>query len=194
MAFTLKINGTPQEVDVDGDAPLLWVLRDVLGQKHFQQGRCCHLGGAYPPRSVTRRMTAPRLTRGRYHPVHSCLARRLCYLGYPDYRVEPLSWVASRFVWILWAASFVKAWGPSWPKHGQAEEPKPFLHRPAADERGVQSIPSNAAKRSRTSVSTTSGARPACWIRRFSQETLRGWSASTTPRKPAPSGSLASKG
>jgi isoquinoline 1-oxidoreductase alpha subunit len=31
MAFTLKINDTPHEVDVDGDAPLLWVLRDVLG-------------------------------------------------------------------------------------------------------------------------------------------------------------------
>ncbi|MBR0821125.1 (2Fe-2S)-binding protein [Bradyrhizobium liaoningense] len=31
MAFTLKINGTPREVDVDGDVPLLWVLRDVLG-------------------------------------------------------------------------------------------------------------------------------------------------------------------
>ena len=31
MAFTLKINGTPHEVDVDGDAPLLWVLRDALG-------------------------------------------------------------------------------------------------------------------------------------------------------------------
>jgi aerobic-type carbon monoxide dehydrogenase small subunit (CoxS/CutS family) len=31
MAFTLKINGTPHEVDVDSDTPLLWVLRDVLG-------------------------------------------------------------------------------------------------------------------------------------------------------------------
>jgi len=31
MAFTLKINGTPHEVDVDGDTPLLWVLRDALG-------------------------------------------------------------------------------------------------------------------------------------------------------------------
>ena len=31
MAFTLKIHGTPHEVDVDGDIPLLWVLRDVLG-------------------------------------------------------------------------------------------------------------------------------------------------------------------
>ncbi len=24
MVFTLKINGTPHEVDVDGDTPLLW--------------------------------------------------------------------------------------------------------------------------------------------------------------------------
>jgi isoquinoline 1-oxidoreductase subunit alpha len=31
MAFTLKVNGTPHEVDLDGDTPLLWVLRDVLG-------------------------------------------------------------------------------------------------------------------------------------------------------------------
>ncbi|RXG86700.1 (2Fe-2S)-binding protein [Bradyrhizobium zhanjiangense] len=30
MVFTLEINGTPHEVDVDGDTPLLWVLRDVL--------------------------------------------------------------------------------------------------------------------------------------------------------------------
>jgi isoquinoline 1-oxidoreductase alpha subunit len=31
MAFTLRINDTPHEVDVDGDIALLWVLRDVLG-------------------------------------------------------------------------------------------------------------------------------------------------------------------
>ena len=31
MAFTIKVNGTAHEVDVDGDIPLLWVLRDVLG-------------------------------------------------------------------------------------------------------------------------------------------------------------------
>ncbi|HMG49230.1 MAG TPA: (2Fe-2S)-binding protein, partial [Inquilinus sp.] len=31
MAFTIKVNGTTHEVDVDGDTPLLWVLRDVLG-------------------------------------------------------------------------------------------------------------------------------------------------------------------
>jgi GST-like protein len=27
MAFTLKVNGTPHKVDVDGDTPLLWVAR-----------------------------------------------------------------------------------------------------------------------------------------------------------------------
>jgi isoquinoline 1-oxidoreductase subunit alpha len=31
MAYTININGTPHSVDVDGDTPLLWVLRDVLG-------------------------------------------------------------------------------------------------------------------------------------------------------------------
>ena len=31
MPFTIKVNGTPHSVDVDGDMPLLWVLRDVLG-------------------------------------------------------------------------------------------------------------------------------------------------------------------
>jgi len=31
MPFTLKINGQEHHVDVDGDIPLLWVLRDVLG-------------------------------------------------------------------------------------------------------------------------------------------------------------------
>ena len=31
MAFTIKINGKTHSVDVDGDTPLLWVLRDVLG-------------------------------------------------------------------------------------------------------------------------------------------------------------------
>src|SRR5262249_10565567 len=31
MAFTIKVNGNTNSVDVDGDTPLLWVLRDVLG-------------------------------------------------------------------------------------------------------------------------------------------------------------------
>jgi isoquinoline 1-oxidoreductase alpha subunit len=31
MAFTIRVNGAEHSVDVDGDTPLLWVLRDVLG-------------------------------------------------------------------------------------------------------------------------------------------------------------------
>lgn len=31
MAFTARINGIDHTVDVDGDTPLLWVIRDVLG-------------------------------------------------------------------------------------------------------------------------------------------------------------------
>src|SRR5438105_14826095 len=31
MALFIKVNGTAHSVDVDGDTPLLWVLRDVLG-------------------------------------------------------------------------------------------------------------------------------------------------------------------
>jgi isoquinoline 1-oxidoreductase subunit alpha len=31
MAYTIKVNGIDHTADVDGDTPLLWVLRDVLG-------------------------------------------------------------------------------------------------------------------------------------------------------------------
>jgi isoquinoline 1-oxidoreductase subunit alpha len=31
MVYTVKVNGMDRVVDVDGDAPLLWVLRDILG-------------------------------------------------------------------------------------------------------------------------------------------------------------------
>jgi isoquinoline 1-oxidoreductase alpha subunit len=31
MAYTIEVNGRAHGVDVDGDTPLLWVLRDVLG-------------------------------------------------------------------------------------------------------------------------------------------------------------------
>jgi isoquinoline 1-oxidoreductase alpha subunit len=30
MSYTIKVNGQPQAVDVAGDTPLLWVLRDLL--------------------------------------------------------------------------------------------------------------------------------------------------------------------
>jgi isoquinoline 1-oxidoreductase subunit alpha len=31
MAFTMNVNGKAHSVDADGDTPLLWVLRDMLG-------------------------------------------------------------------------------------------------------------------------------------------------------------------
>ena len=36
MAYDLKINGERRSVDVDGDTPLLWVIRDVLGMTGTQ--------------------------------------------------------------------------------------------------------------------------------------------------------------
>jgi len=46
MAFKLKINGADQSVDVDGDTPLLWVLRDVLGMTGTKFGCGMALCGA----------------------------------------------------------------------------------------------------------------------------------------------------
>ena len=46
MAFMLKINGTNRSVDVDGDTPLLWVLRDVLGMTGTKFGCGMALCGA----------------------------------------------------------------------------------------------------------------------------------------------------
>jgi isoquinoline 1-oxidoreductase subunit alpha len=58
MSYNIKINGVVRTVDVDGDTPLLWVLRDVLGMTgtKFGCGRALcgactvHLNGA-PTRS-----------------------------------------------------------------------------------------------------------------------------------------------
>jgi isoquinoline 1-oxidoreductase subunit alpha len=46
MAFTIKINGVDHTVDVDGDTPLLWVLRDVLGMTGTKFGCGMALCGA----------------------------------------------------------------------------------------------------------------------------------------------------
>jgi isoquinoline 1-oxidoreductase alpha subunit len=46
MAFTIRINGAPHDVDVDGDTPLLWVLRDVLGMTGTKFGCGMALCGA----------------------------------------------------------------------------------------------------------------------------------------------------
>src|SRR5260370_20431820 len=46
MAFTIRINGTDHAIDVDGDTPLLWVLRDVLGMTGTKFGCGVGLCGA----------------------------------------------------------------------------------------------------------------------------------------------------
>jgi 2Fe-2S iron-sulfur cluster binding domain len=46
MATTIKINGVDRTVDVDGDTPLLWVLRDVLGMTGTKFGCGMALCGA----------------------------------------------------------------------------------------------------------------------------------------------------
>jgi isoquinoline 1-oxidoreductase alpha subunit len=46
MAFTIKVNKQSHSVDVDGDTPLLWVLRDVLGMTGAKFGCGMALCGA----------------------------------------------------------------------------------------------------------------------------------------------------
>jgi isoquinoline 1-oxidoreductase subunit alpha len=46
MAFAIKVNGDTHSVDVEGDTPLLWVLRDVLGMNGTKFGCGMALCGA----------------------------------------------------------------------------------------------------------------------------------------------------
>ena len=46
MPYTVKINGTQQTLDVDGQMPLLWVLRDILDLKGTKFGCGAGLCGA----------------------------------------------------------------------------------------------------------------------------------------------------
>src|SRR3712207_1986236 len=46
MVFTIKVNGDAHTVDVDGDTPLLWVLRDALGLTGTKFGCGAALCGA----------------------------------------------------------------------------------------------------------------------------------------------------
>ena len=46
MAFTVRVNGSAHNVEVDGDTPLLWVLRDVLGRTGTKFGCGVALCGA----------------------------------------------------------------------------------------------------------------------------------------------------
>jgi len=46
MVFTIEVNGARKTVDVDGDTPLLWVLRDELDLKGSKFGCGAGLCGA----------------------------------------------------------------------------------------------------------------------------------------------------
>jgi isoquinoline 1-oxidoreductase alpha subunit len=46
MAFAIKVNGNIHSIEVDGDTPLLWVLRDVLGMTGTKFGCGMALCGA----------------------------------------------------------------------------------------------------------------------------------------------------
>jgi isoquinoline 1-oxidoreductase alpha subunit len=46
MAYTIKVNGTNRTLEVDGDMPLLWVLRDELDLKGTKFGCGAGLCGA----------------------------------------------------------------------------------------------------------------------------------------------------
>jgi aerobic-type carbon monoxide dehydrogenase small subunit (CoxS/CutS family) len=55
MAFSIKVNGNTHNVDVDGDTPLLWVLRDVLGMTGTKFGGVARR--ASEPTSVSRQLS-----------------------------------------------------------------------------------------------------------------------------------------
>jgi len=46
MPYTLNINGHKHQVDADGDTPLLWVIRDILGMTGTKFGCGAALCGA----------------------------------------------------------------------------------------------------------------------------------------------------
>jgi isoquinoline 1-oxidoreductase alpha subunit len=71
MATTIKVNDVSRTIDVDGDTPLLWVLRDVLGMTGTKFGCGMALCGActvhidgVATRRATLRALDPRCCKG----------------------------------------------------------------------------------------------------------------------------------
>src|ERR1700732_1276184 len=62
MAYTIKVNSVDHTADVDGDTPLLWVLRDVFGMTGTKFGCGMALCGA-----CTVHMDG--------NPIRSCITR-----------------------------------------------------------------------------------------------------------------------
>src|SRR5216110_1597705 len=99
MAFDIKVNGSTHSVDVDGDTPLLWVLRDHLGLTGTKYGcgmalcgACTvHVDGAATRSCVTplssvkgrRVATIESLSQGRSHPLQQAwIAEQVPQCGY----------------------------------------------------------------------------------------------------------------
>ncbi len=99
MAYTLTVNGRRRTVDVDGDTPLLWVLRDELGLTGTKFGCGAGLCGActvHLDGTATRSCTVPveaaagtavttieALSPDRSHPVQvAWLAEQVPQCGY----------------------------------------------------------------------------------------------------------------
>ena len=100
MAYPLKINGKMHSVDVDGDTPLLWVLRDVLGMTGTKFGcgmalcgactvhvdgnavRSCVTAGREPRRLGGHDHRGDRRRRGRRQVQKAWLDREVVQCGY----------------------------------------------------------------------------------------------------------------
>ena len=46
MSYSIRLNGKVREIDADGDTPMLWVLRDVVGLTGTKYGCGLALCGA----------------------------------------------------------------------------------------------------------------------------------------------------
>jgi len=80
MSYEVKVNGETRQVDVDGDTPLLWVLRDTLGLKGTKFGCGIAMCGActvyvdgFPTRSCS--MTVDSLGGGEVTTIDALSSR-----------------------------------------------------------------------------------------------------------------------